>query len=549
LDQKLSKGRNVIAVAAKNDGGVAAFVLKLKVETASGEIVEVTSSPEWSASLSETENWQTAGFPAGQSVTLSAKGKLGIPPWQIPTGNPPAGSGSGPLAADQITVPDGFEVELIYTVPKETEGSWVCLTTDPWGHLLASDQGGQGLYRIKVDGTDVEVKKVPANLSGAQGMTWAFNALYFNRSGGSLYRAIDTDNDQLVDTVEELPSARGGGEHGNHAVEPTEDGKQLYVVAGNHTDLPPLAGSRVPTWDEDLLLPRQWDARGHARGRLAPGGWVSRFDPEQKTYELYCIGFRNEYDIALNEAGDIFTYDADMEWDMGMPWYRPTRICQVVSGADYGWRSGTGKWPTYYEDSLPPVVEIGPGSPTGVVAGTNAAFPAKYRRAIFALDWTFGTIYAIHLKPEGAGYTGEREWFCFGAPLPVTDATIGKDGAMYFAVGGRGTQSALYRVRYTGKESTDDQYQESPAVVAARATRKKLEAFHGKQNAAAVTTAWPYLSSSDRFLRHAARIALESQPVESWSAKLRSEQDPQAIITGCVALARIGESGRCQPGL
>ncbi len=24
------------------------------------------------------------------------------------------------------------------------------------------------------------------------------------------------------------------------------------------------------------------------------------------------------------EHGDLFTFDADMEWDMGMPWYRPT---------------------------------------------------------------------------------------------------------------------------------------------------------------------------------------------------------------------------------
>ena len=93
----------------------------------------------------------------------------------------------------------------------------------------------------------------------------------------------------------------------------------------------------------------------------------------------------------------FFTYDADMEWDLGAPWYRPTRINHVVSGSDYGWRSGTGKWPAYYEDSLPPVVDIGPGCPTGVINGLGAKFPAKYQDAIYALDWTFGTIYAIHM--------------------------------------------------------------------------------------------------------------------------------------------------------
>ncbi|NJM55291.1 MAG: heme-binding protein, partial [Verrucomicrobiae bacterium] len=127
------------------------------------------------------------------------------------------------------------------------------------------------------------------------------------------------------------------------------------------------------------------------------------------------MGFRNEYDAALNVHGDLFTYDADMEWDFGLPWYRPTRICHVVSGADFGWRSGSGKSPTYYEDNLPPLVEIGPGSPTGVTTGRGARFPARYQEAVFALDWTYGRVLAIHARPVGAGYTAEVEDF---SPVP-----------------------------------------------------------------------------------------------------------------------------------
>ena len=36
----------------------------------------------------------------------------------------------------------------------------------------------------------------------------------------------------------------------------------------------------------------------------------------------------------------MFTFDADMEWDVGQPEYRPTRI-NHVSGGEYGWRWGT----------------------------------------------------------------------------------------------------------------------------------------------------------------------------------------------------------------
>ena len=123
--------------------------------------------------------------------------------------------------------------------------------------------------------------------------------------------------------------------------------------------------------------------------------------------------------------------------------------------SEFGWRNGAGKWPAYYPDSLPAVVDIGPGSPTGVCFGYGAKFPAKYQDAFFICDWSYGKLYAVHLTPEGAAYTGEAEEFVSGTPLPLTDVVIQpEDGAMYFAIGGRNTQSGLYRVTYTGSEST-----------------------------------------------------------------------------------------------
>jgi glucose/arabinose dehydrogenase len=95
------------------------------------------------------------------------------------------------------------------------------------------------------------------------------------------------------------------------------DGKSLFVVGGNHTKIPNPESSRVPrNWQEDQLLPRMWDAGGHAVNILAPGGWICRTDPEGKSWELYSNGYRNAYDIAFNTAGELFTYDSDMEWDI-----------------------------------------------------------------------------------------------------------------------------------------------------------------------------------------------------------------------------------------
>ena len=451
-------------------------------------------------------------------------------------------------AAPAIHLPVGFEAELLYTVPSDTQGSWVALAKDPKGRIYTSDERGKGLYRVTPaalgDPSAVSVvESVPVDVSGAQGMCWAFNSLYVNVNGQGLWRITDSDGDDQLDNAENLIPLGHGGEHGPHAVLPTEDGEGLYFIAGNHTLPPDFDSSRAPSnWQEDLLLPRLWDARGHAVGKLAPGGWIARCDPNGKNIEIVSNGYRNQYDIALNEENEMFTFDADMEWDIGSPWYRPTRVCHVTSGSEFGWRSGTGKWPTYYEDSLPPVLEIGPGSPTGVVFGTGSKFPERYQRALFVLDWTFGTIYAIHLAPQGATYTGTKEDFAWGKPLAVTDAVVGDDGALYFTVGGRGSQSSLYRIHYNGDESTAPTGpQAADSHAAARAQRRALEELHQGRDPAHVNVAWPALASGDRFVRYAARIAIENQPVESWRERALAETDPRAAAAALLALARQGE--------
>jgi hypothetical protein len=104
----------------------------------------------------------------------------------------------------------------------------------------------------------------------------------------------------------------------------------------------------------------------------------------------------------------------------------------------------------------------------------------------------------------------------------VTDAAVGKDGAFYFTVGGRGTQSALYRVTYeniirnAGRATNTD-------AADLRKLRRSLEAFHGVKDAKAVDAAWPHLGHDDRFIRFAARLAVEAQPVGQWRSRALSE--------------------------
>ncbi len=532
---------NIITAKAENQDGGAGFVLKLVLTAADGSETNVmTGDGGWKLSDQETAGWQEAAFDDAAWQAPEQVGQMGMAPWGIPG----RGTSGGPLLASELKVAKDFRVELLYTVPSSEQGSWVSLAKGPNGDFFTSDQGDKGLFRISVkdsaEFTDVTVDKVPAEITSAHGLLWAHDKLYANVDGKGLFALSDKNKDGLPESIEALGGATGGGEHGNHAVILSEDGNNLFVVAGNHTPLPTdLVKESTMGWQEDLLLPRMNDAKGHARGVMAPGGWISRVTPDGKNYRVHSMGYRNQYDVSLNRFGDLFTYDADMEWDMGTPWYRPTRINLANSGSEYGWRNGSGKWPAYFEDTLPSVVDIGPGSPTGLTSGAGAKFPAVYQDALFALDWTFGTIYSIHMTPTGAGYTAKAEEFISGAPLPVTDAVVGDDGNLYFTTGGRGTQSALYRAIYTGSESTAAPTGDGSQEAAdARAIRRSLEVFHGKVDAGAVEAAWPHLKSPDRFLRHAARLAIEAQPVEQWAKLAFSEKDAQARVTAAVALAR-----------
>lgn len=540
LTARLKPGRHELRAEAKNEGGPAGLVARLRMKTADGKEVVVETDGSWEATVPPRTDWKPAKVIA----------KYGDDPWGEALAN--AGAPAAPPRAtpvDEIQLRPGFKIELIHTVPKSDQGSWVSMTVDPKGRLIACDQNG-GLYRLTLNPPGSTppstVERLATKVGGAHGLLYAFDSLYVmvNEQGGrqGLWRLRDTDNDGQFDQEQLLRRIDGGGEHGPHGIVLSPDGKSLYVACGNHTKLPDhMELSRAPrAWNEDQIVTRLWDANGHARGILAPGGYICKTDPDGKVFEMVSHGYRNQYDIAFNALGDLFTYDSDMEWDAGTPWYRPTRVCLATSGSDLGWRSGAGKWPTYYPDSLPAIVDIGPGSPTGVVSGQGSRFPARYQHAIFANDWTYGTMYAIHLTPEGAGYKAEKEEFVSGRPLPLTDVLIHPaDGAMYFAIGGRGTQSGVYRVTYAGNESTAPA--PAPVLTEGAKLRRQLETLHADGTGPeALAKAWPHLASDDRWIRYAARVAIERQPVAGWAPKVLSETRPWAAIEGAVALARMG---------
>lgn len=529
----LDTGVNHILVECDNEGSMGGFIMTLNA----GKKTLVTDK-SWMAQSHEGE-WR-------QAVVLKEYGKA---PWGNVFDNAVKPKKVTVVTDTPETIPlatlPGFKVEKIHDVNKKKDGTWVGMTVDPKGRIITTNQYG-GIYRVTLK-PKLSIERLKVKVERAHGALYAFDSLYLMVGQGKgnddcgLYRLTDTNGDDQYDKEEYLIPLKSQGEHGSHSLVLSPDRKSIYLICGNNTDIPDSATfyRMAKTWKEDHILPRMPDGRGHNNGRMAPGGFIMKVSPDAKSQEIICTGFRNQFDAAFDLDGELFSFDADMEYDIGSPWYRPTRVNHVVSAVDWGWRHGTGKWPDYYTDTLPSVIDIGLGSPTGVSNGLGSKFPAKYQKAIFINDWTYGTMYAVHLEQDGASYKATKEEFVSGKPLPLTDVIIHPDGDMYFMVGGRGTTSALYRVTYEGDESTAPVKAE-PLTTDLK-TRRKIEELHkqgvGEQS---IVEALPYLKHEDRFIRYAARVALEKQPAAKWQKHITTEKSSWGVIELSAALARVG---------
>ena len=426
-----------------------------------------------------------------------------------------SGGVASPVA---ISALPGYEVDIVRTAAPG-EGSWITLAFDPEGRIVVARED-KGLLRFTLDREGKATAKpetINADLLECRSLLFAHASLYVSANNSlGIYRLKDTDGDDTYDDAKLLKKLEGGVGHGRNGLALGPDGN-IYLACGNNVrlspDISPLSPHRNP--QQDRLLPCVWNEFLFDSDARAPCGHVLRLDPERKTCELFAGGFRNPYGLAFNPEGDLFTYDADMEWDEGAPWYRPTCVMHVVAGGEYGWRQETSLWPDFFADALPRVVDIGLGSPTGVAFGTKSGFPPAYQKALYILDWAYGRIIAVHLTPKGSSYTGRAETFVKGKPLNLTGVTFGPDGAMYFTVGGRGTQSAIYRVRWTGPVASSTEPPEtasSKAQTVMRERRRALDKLAVSPSAEGLEPAWKELDSIDPFLRSAARVAIENHP-------------------------------------
>lgn len=446
----LTTGNNVIAIKATNaDAGAAGLVARVIIKQKGGTFESFSTDGTWRTSVKQFANWNRPNVRDSEWLPAKVYGPLGgVLPW-----------GDEIVIADEgsrFLIDPEFAVERL--IADEQAGSLIAMKFMSDGSILASQEGGPLLLirDTNHDGKFESVAPFCKEVKNVQGILPIGNRVYAvgeGPSGGALYQIIDQDGDGRSDQLTTVVKFRGNiGEHGPHSVHLGPDG-MLYILVGNFAQIDAKADPRSPfanAYEGDLVQPRYEDPNGYAAGVPAPGGTILRTDMSGSFVEVVAGGFRNPYDFAFNNDGEMFTYDADMEWDIGLPWYRPTRVNHVPAGAELGWRSGWAKWPEYYLDSLPATLDVGPGSPTGVVFYDHVMFPVRLQKALFVGDWGLGQIHAVKFERDGATYKAKITTILKGRPLNVTGLDVGPDGALYFCTGGRGTDGGVYRLRWTG---------------------------------------------------------------------------------------------------
>ncbi len=443
-----------------------------------------------------------------------------------------------------ITVQPGFKVELLRSA-QDGESSWISMAFDNKGNIiLGLDDVGVGHLDMIADGDEIPFKRINNSLKHCRGVLYAHDSIYVSATNSQgFYRLQDTTGDGTFDKEELLLpleyKSRFG--HGMNQITLGPD-NQIYLSCGNDVVMPAEV-AKTSTYNnakKDWLLPNP-----HDTGQDNRVGYILRMAPNGKSFHVIAGGLRNQVDIAFNADDEMFTFDADMEWDVGQPWYRPTRINHIVPGGEYGWRWGTGKWPTYYADSLPSTLDLGLGSPTGLTSGHTLDWPKRFQQGMYAADWQNGRILLVDLIPVGASYRGEYELFLEGAPLNICDMEVGADGNLYFITGGRGSQSGLYRVTVDPSiepTSTGPEIHRTSVLIGKRErnTRQIYDSYQEKVDNTSDLEAWPVLGSDDRWLRFSAMKALEQQPLRVWQDKVLDDDNPLTCGTGLIALCRSG---------
>ena len=464
---------------------------------------------------------------------------------------------------EEFELPAGFHIQRV--AGSDLSGGSYDLCFDAQGRLLVGD--GKAVRRLKdKDGDGLydgfEVIATGVGPRGPQGLlVWGDRLYAVGGDGLQLFEGYESGG-PLVHRGRLGAKLNTGGDHDAHTIFRGPD-DHIYLMAGNGS------GIRNRLHITETNSPAMFEREAS----------VFRISPDGKKWECIASGGRNPPSLGMNYLGELFSFDSDMEWHVGLPWYRPVRLNHWAIGGDQGWQE-VGAHPPYYIDTLPGILDVGRGSPNWGVFYESAMLPAKYRNAFLVCDYrwkresndqysTSGRLVSFFLKRAGAGWSATMETLARPKPnardksgkriqFALVDIATAPDGSLYLSDHNQG----IWRISCDTKGRGPIETKLEPWEVRAKAAwqhglrgevAKLIELLRDadpfvRRRAAEGLTRWPVpearkplieaLNDSERLVRYVAMCALAHHPPSEWLDAALASHYPQtqmrALVSGVI---------------
>lgn len=387
-------------------------------------------------------------------------------------------SNEGELALQQITVPQGLEVDLVAAEPMVANP--VALWIDDHGRIYVCETFRQ--VQAVTDNRKHSKEWVDDDLAA---LTVADREAYHRKHLGAKVKAFT----EVDDRIRVLDDTNGDGRPDsatvfadgfNSIVEGTGAGVLAHGRDVFYTNIPHLWRLRDTDGDGKADERTSFGSgfgvkvayRGHDMHGLTIGpdgrlywsigdrgyhvtlpdgrvlsdprsGAVFRCELDGSNMEVFATGLRNPQELAFDDFGNLFTGDNNSDSGDKARWV------YLVRGGDSGWRMhyqylgdrgpfnrekiwypNDPETPAYV---VPPIMNFSDG-PSGLTYYPGTGLPEKYSGTFFLCDFRGGAgksgVRALKATPKGAGFEavdeGEFVW-----QVLATDCDFGPDGALY----------------------------------------------------------------------------------------------------------------------